>query len=186
MAGLQLKWLGYPEIILDASPVKLETRKAIALLALLSVEAKTFAREAIAALFWPEHPQQRALANLRRLVFSLNQSLPGQLITDRASITLTPDCWVDVTAFHARVEALPGLTLDALEEAIFYKASTCPIARLLTIGNISSANRCSAISARRLASWRRNMLLKVCPNRRSRWRCAVSISIRWMIVRKVR
>ncbi|HML20214.1 MAG TPA: BTAD domain-containing putative transcriptional regulator [Aggregatilinea sp.] len=118
MAGLDLRWLGYPVVTLDAAPVKLETRKATALLALLSVEPKAHAREAAAAMFWPEHSQQRALRNLRRLLFSLNRSLPDCLIIDHDAVMLAPGFRVDVAEFRAAVEAAQRIPLEDLEDAV--------------------------------------------------------------------
>ncbi|HLO17579.1 MAG TPA: BTAD domain-containing putative transcriptional regulator, partial [Anaerolineales bacterium] len=53
-------------------------------------------------MFWPEGSQQKALANLRRTLSSLNSSLPGWIDADRETITLKRNLklWVDIDAFH--------------------------------------------------------------------------------------
>ena len=64
MEGLELKWLGPPQVKLDGGPVRLETRKVTALLAVLSLEGRPQSREYLAALLWPEFDSRRAPANL--------------------------------------------------------------------------------------------------------------------------
>jgi LuxR family maltose regulon positive regulatory protein len=53
-------------------------------------------------MFWPEGSQQKALANFRRTLSSLNTSLPGWIEADRESVALKQDSrlWVDIAAFH--------------------------------------------------------------------------------------
>jgi DNA-binding SARP family transcriptional activator len=60
-------------------------------------------------MFWPEGSQQKALANLRRTLASLNASLPGWIEADHATIRLKRNAqsWVDVAAF---LQMLPQLT----------------------------------------------------------------------------
>lgn len=99
-AELHLGWLGAPHIELDGRPVTLETRKATALLAYLSLARDGARRETLAALFWPEFDSERALGNLRRVLWSLNQ-------------TLGPE-WLDPGYEQVRLQARPGLHVDAL------------------------------------------------------------------------
>lgn len=100
METLKLRWLGPALVEWDGQAVKLETRKAAALLACLSLAPGKCQRETLAAMFWPEGTQQKALANLRRTLASLNASLPGRIEADRESIALKAGIWVDAVVFQ--------------------------------------------------------------------------------------
>lgn len=102
MEALKLYWLGTPLVELKGHAVKLETRKATALLAYVSSAAMRCPREFLATLFWPEKNQQQALANLRRTLASLNASLPGWIEADRDSISIKRNQSIrtDVDSFH--------------------------------------------------------------------------------------
>jgi LuxR family maltose regulon positive regulatory protein len=106
--ALKLSWLGIPQVELRGKPVKLETRKAAAMLAYLSLRAGDSPRELLATMFWPEGSQQKALANLRRTLSSLNASLPGWIDADRETICLKRNVklWVDIDAFHQSLSQL--------------------------------------------------------------------------------
>ncbi len=102
METLKLSWLGSPRIELRGRVTKLETRKAMALVAYLSLTPRECQRETLATMFWPEGNQQKALANFRRTLSSLNSSLPGWIMADRQTVSLTRNSklWVDVDVFH--------------------------------------------------------------------------------------
>ena len=102
MESLKLSWLGHPLVELKGRAIKLETRKAAALLAYLSLNPGECPREVLATMFWQESNQQKALANLRRTLSSLNSSLPGWIEADRETIRLkrNGNLWVDVEALH--------------------------------------------------------------------------------------
>jgi len=99
---LKLYWLGAPRVELAGQIVKLETRKAAALLCFLSLTPGNCQREILATMFWPEGSQQKALANLRRTLSSLNSSLPGWIEANRDTLDLKRNgkLWVDVEDFH--------------------------------------------------------------------------------------
>jgi len=82
--------------------VKLETRKAAALLCYLSLSPGECQRELLATMLWPEGSQQKALANLRRTLSSLNASLPGWIEANRDTLALKRNgkLWVDVEVFQ--------------------------------------------------------------------------------------
>lgn len=126
-SSLHLDWLGAPRIKLDERSVELETRKAAALLAYLSLAPEGARREALAAMLWPEHDNERALGNLRRVLWSLNRSLgPVWLAADHEQVRLQaqPGLQVDVPRFRELAGAHTGAghsacpaCLSALEEA---------------------------------------------------------------------
>ncbi len=131
MADYRLYCLGRPFLALNGQPVKLEMRKALALLVYLRMAEYDHSRESLAALFWPEYNQQRAQANLRRVLSSLNKSLLGDmLLADREKINLkdSKDIWLDVEQFqylrsapkkhaHPKEHICPDC-LRSLEEAV--------------------------------------------------------------------
>ncbi|RPI24007.1 MAG: hypothetical protein EHM70_21795, partial [Chloroflexota bacterium] len=103
MRSYQLYCLGQPILELDGKPVRLETRKSLALLVYLRLCEHDVSRESLATLFWPEYDQQHAQANLRRALSSLNISLQKELLeADRVKISLTDrsKVWVDVEQFQ--------------------------------------------------------------------------------------
>lgn len=110
METLKLHWLGRPLVELKGKPVKLETRKATALLAYLSLNPGECQREILATMFWQERSQQKALANLRRTLSSLNSSLPGWIEADRETITLKRNgkLWMDVETFDRAFSHFKG------------------------------------------------------------------------------
>ena len=61
---LRLLWLGHPQVEENGQPVRFEMRKAVALLAYLSLERREHGRETLAALLWSDHDQSHALGNL--------------------------------------------------------------------------------------------------------------------------
>jgi predicted ATPase/DNA-binding SARP family transcriptional activator/Tfp pilus assembly protein PilF len=75
------------------------TDKVRALLAYLSIEpSQAHRRDTLAALFWPDYPQETALRNLRQAIYRLrlslqemDPSLPDRLISQtRRTVTLNP------------------------------------------------------------------------------------------------
>ena len=103
--------LGRPLLELDERPVKLEMRKALALLVYLRMAEHDYSRESLAALFWPEYDQQHALANLRRTLYSLNKSVQGELLdADREKIGLRDHkkVWLDLEEFEKLLSVSRG------------------------------------------------------------------------------
>ncbi|MBE3063400.1 MAG: hypothetical protein IMZ69_00040, partial [Spirochaetes bacterium] len=89
MPDLGLFWLGSPRVEVAGRSVRLETRKVTALLAILSLDRRPQSREHLAALLWPEFDSQRAPANLRRALASLQASLGlGWLQADRETVAV--------------------------------------------------------------------------------------------------
>lgn len=128
MTRLVVRLFGSPQLERDGSPIAVDTRKALALLAYLALSGQRHGREALAVLLWPDYADGRAA--LRRTLSSLARALDGAgLAAERDSIALAPGAvlWVDVTHFralladadrhgHAAVEACPTC-VARLEEA---------------------------------------------------------------------
>ncbi|HEX5501132.1 MAG TPA: AAA family ATPase [Thermomicrobiales bacterium] len=108
MSRLMLAFLGPPIVTCDGRALRVDTRKAVALLAYLATTAARHRRDALAALLWPESDQAGARAALRRTLSALNRGLADDwLVVDRETVGLRRDdeCWVDVERFHRRLAA---------------------------------------------------------------------------------
>ena len=75
MSHLALYLLGPPRIELDGVPIKVDRRKAIALLAYLAVTGESQWRDSPVNLLWPEYDGARGRAALRRTLFALQKAL---------------------------------------------------------------------------------------------------------------
>ena len=98
--------LGSPGIELDGSPIDVDTRKAVALLAYLAVTGHPQRRDFLAALLWPEHDQSHALGALRRTLSALKKAMRSEcLVITREAIGTQADClWFDVAEFQKLLE----------------------------------------------------------------------------------
>ncbi|MCC7208187.1 MAG: AAA family ATPase [Anaerolineae bacterium] len=109
MSHLELFVLGTPYIQRDGLPVKFERRHAMALFVYLAVTGTRHGRDTLAALFWPEDDEAHARAALRRMVSSINKSIPNVVSANRETIGLGRDgdstLWVDAHHFHNSLEA---------------------------------------------------------------------------------
>jgi predicted ATPase/DNA-binding SARP family transcriptional activator len=100
--------LGFPRVQHAGLPVKIERRKAIALLAYLVVTGNSQSRDALAALFWPDREPSRAYAYLRNTLWVLNQTPVAKwLEVNRKTVGLRSkaDLWLDMDLFHSHLAA---------------------------------------------------------------------------------
>ena len=117
---LKISLLGRPAITLnDESVSDFVSEKALLLLCYLAMEpaAGGHPRPTLAALLWGDMPDDRARANLRMALYSLQKLLPDYLEADRKTVsfnTILPS-WLDVTEFRALQEQEE---LAALETAV--------------------------------------------------------------------
>jgi hypothetical protein len=74
-AHLDIQLLGPPRILVDGRPLAVDTRKAVAILALLGAESRPFARDELAALLWPESDDMAARGALRRTLSTLRTAI---------------------------------------------------------------------------------------------------------------
>jgi DNA-binding SARP family transcriptional activator/tetratricopeptide (TPR) repeat protein len=116
-AGLVIRVMGPLEVRVDGEPIIVDTRKALAILVLLAVEDRSFARDELAALLWPDSDDASARGALRRTLSVLRTALGGRwLRVDRSTVALERDgVWVDATAIAAvgGVEDAPNLQATA-------------------------------------------------------------------------
>jgi DNA-binding SARP family transcriptional activator/tetratricopeptide (TPR) repeat protein len=97
-AGLQIRVLGPLEVRVDGQPIVVDTRKALAILALLAVEDRPFGRDELTALMWPESDDESARGALRRTLSVLRTALGGRwLRADHGTVALDrAGVWLDV------------------------------------------------------------------------------------------
>ena len=113
MAELSLALLGPPTVSRDGRPVTFDTRKAIALLALLAVTGREHSREELADLLWPEADAAKARASLRRTLSVTAAAMGAGLTISRAVITLDPaEVRVDVREFETLIARPDATSLE--------------------------------------------------------------------------
>jgi predicted ATPase/DNA-binding SARP family transcriptional activator len=103
---LSLQLMGAPRITFDDVPLKIETRKASALLFYLAVTGETHTRDTLATMFWPESDPSHARGALRRVLAALNKTpLKEYLDADRETLTFYrgSGCTLDVELFKNRL-----------------------------------------------------------------------------------
>jgi predicted ATPase len=94
-------------VVVDGAPLRVDTRKAVALLAYLAVTGRPARRDTLCALLWRDAPPDRARATLRRTLSSLRSALGGRwLETDGDVVSLDGDGIVlDVAELRRRLAA---------------------------------------------------------------------------------
>lgn len=96
--AVKLHLLGTPVIEIDGENVPGTGAKVLALLAYLACERSAHSRESLAAIFWGENTQARALASLRQNLFKVRSILPPDYLQiSRLTVSMAPhpDLWVD-------------------------------------------------------------------------------------------
>jgi DNA-binding SARP family transcriptional activator/predicted ATPase len=124
--SLAIKLMGPVEIEVDGRPLKVDTRKAVALIAYLAVTGRPADREHLVDLLWPHYEEERGRATLRRTLSALKSGLgEGWIEIDRSRVALVP-AGVDLDVVrlatppsheHPRGESCPDC-LAALREAV--------------------------------------------------------------------
>jgi len=113
MAELSLALLGSPVVQRDGIPVTFDTRKAIALLALLAVTGREHSREQLADLLWPDADSAKGRASLRRTLSVTAAAMGAGLTITRAAVTLELSAvHVDVREFSALIARPDAASLE--------------------------------------------------------------------------
>jgi DNA-binding SARP family transcriptional activator/tetratricopeptide (TPR) repeat protein len=113
MTELRLALLGPPVVMRDGVPVTFDTRKAIALLALLAVTGREHSREQLADLLWPEADSAKGRASLRRTLSVTVAAMGAGLTISRAAVTLElAAVEVDVRDFEALIARPDAKSLE--------------------------------------------------------------------------
>ena len=124
---LEIRLLGPVEIVVDGTPLSVDTRKAVALLAYLAVAGRPQDRGHLADLLWPDYDEERGRATLRRTLSALRSGLgDGWIEVDRTRVGLVGDgVHLDVSSLegleklhkHPEGESCPSC-LDALRDVV--------------------------------------------------------------------
>ena len=103
MSSFSLFLLGPPRIESDGEPVKLNNRKAMALLAYLATSQGSHSRDSLIDLLWPHYDYSRGRTLLSTNLYVLNKIFNSDwLDADRETIALNPgaDLRIDVYRFR--------------------------------------------------------------------------------------
>ena len=139
MSQLKLFLFGPPRLERQGQVIAMKRRKVWSLLAYLATTQQVHSRDTLATLFWPDHDQSRARANLRRELSRLNKFLgTAQLRIDREQVSLNYEAnlWLDIDQIQQLLaqsqsqpvpDCLPGLSeATALYSADFLAGFTLP------------------------------------------------------------
>src|SRR4051812_9785656 len=109
---LELAWLGMPLVGQAGHAVIFRTRKALALLIYLSVEAGVDNREKVVALFWPESDSPRGRGMLRTTLSHLREALSPVEEVERSFLVIE----TQALGFHSDSNFVSDL--QAIQEAL--------------------------------------------------------------------
>lgn len=115
MPSLELLLFGRPHMTLGGQLVEFKSRKGMALIAFLAASRQAQSRDKVAGLLWPDYDQTRARANLRRTLYSVNQSPAGPwLVAEMEILTLQPDenGAIDIRQFAKYLNAESDVDLE--------------------------------------------------------------------------
>ena len=113
MSELSLALLGPPVVKRDGAPVTFDTRKAIALLALLAVTGREHTREQVADLLWPDADEAKARGSLRRTLSVAAAAVGPALAITRTTVGLVPAAVdVDVREFETLLTRKDAAALE--------------------------------------------------------------------------
>ncbi len=112
---LSIRLLGPLEVAVDGRPIMVDTRKALAIVALVAAERRPFARDELAAMFWPESDDEAARGALRRTLSALRTAVGGVgIVTGRAQVALDQAASnVDLEEFERLAESSRPSDLEA-------------------------------------------------------------------------
>jgi DNA-binding SARP family transcriptional activator len=179
----RLLLLGPPLFHRDGRVVPIKLRKGIALAAYLAVEQRAFTREYLAALLWPELGQQSALANLRRLLTCLRETLGGGCIrTDNDLVEIAPALIeIDVAQFQSLLhDHPPDAGLEHLEAAAaLYRGG---FLEGFTLGDCSAFDEWQDAIRRRMEDQFDELLESLCTShlRAGQAKAALPFGRRWL------
>jgi DNA-binding SARP family transcriptional activator/predicted ATPase len=119
---LTIALLGAPRIEVDGEPLRVDTRKAVALLAYLAVTGHAHARDHLTALLWSDSDDEHARAALRRTLSALKAGLGGNwLRIERSVVSLAAEgIEIDVRRFRELAAVAVGEAgeIDVLTAAV--------------------------------------------------------------------
>lgn len=117
-APVRLRMLGSFEVESSGEPVSLPTRKAAAILAILSIDdERAHTRERLAALLWGDSGPEQARQSLRQSLFSIRRAfsdVPEPVVVDGDRLMIARDVVssdVEELEEAARTDTIEGLTI---------------------------------------------------------------------------
>jgi len=96
--------LGPPRVEREGTAVAFDTRKALALLAVLALTDRPRPRDVLAELLWPEHDAEHARGALRRTLSALRNAVGAEAVEatrDRVSLVRAAGLAIDVDRFRS-------------------------------------------------------------------------------------
>lgn len=114
MGTISVRLFGSPEVVRDGVPAGVDTRKAVAVLAVLALAGHPVRRDILAGLLWPDVTQERARGSLRRTLSSLRSLIGAEaVVADRETVSLALDTKdVDVLSFLELADAAPAEAVE--------------------------------------------------------------------------
>jgi DNA-binding SARP family transcriptional activator len=96
-----------PRIDRDGVDLTFLRRKTMALLVYLAVTGRPHSRGTIAALLWGDLPQEKAAANLRKILVDLRNHASTLVLITRDTVAFNSGCcrYLDIVAFERAVDA---------------------------------------------------------------------------------
>ncbi|MCB8984637.1 MAG: tetratricopeptide repeat protein [Ardenticatenaceae bacterium] len=182
MSDLRLYFLGVPRVEQNGQPAATDRRKAVALLAYLAVTAVPHSRESLAARFWPEADQSRALAYLRRTLWEINQMIGEEWLDsdrDQAALLPQPGVWLDVTAFQTA--AARGEQADLAAAVALYQGDFMAGFTLRDAPEFDAWQYAQAEQLRRQCGDALQRLAEMAAAE-AQWETAVSHARRWLVM----
>src|SRR6266545_3645733 len=192
---LRLALLGPPRIEVGGAPLRVDTRKALGLLAYLACGERRHGRDELAALLWPEGDEAHARAALRRTLSVLNRALgiagAAQVVADRTVPELrTSAIDLDVYRFrhlvascdthgHEPDRACPACTGPLLEAVALHRGDFLAGFSLRDAPEFEDWQLAQAATLRReLAGALRRLVAAHAVQ--ERWDAAVTAAERWL------
>lgn len=111
VAEVRVFLFGYPRVECAGAPITISRRKALALLAYLTVTQAHHSRDVLASLLWPDEEPARGYAFLRNALWVLHKTpLDPWIVATRHMIGLRqdPGLWVDVAEFRRLLKTCEG------------------------------------------------------------------------------
>ena len=137
---LEIRLFGAPEILVDGSPLHVDTRKAVAILVVLATDGRPYARDELAALLWPDSDDAAARGALRRTLSVMRAAMGVELLTvDRARVEIVTGRGDDrpgrsSNGWPARRRSMTWPPRPTSLEGRSWPASACVTARTSTTG----------------------------------------------------
>ncbi len=112
---IRIRLLGPIEVMVEGRPIVVDTRKALAIVALVAAEGRPVARDELAAMFWPDASDEAARNALRRTLSTLRTAVASAgLRIERSRVLLQPDtAWVDLVELQRLAASRSARDLEA-------------------------------------------------------------------------